>query len=217
MSRLLAIDCSTKFLSVALFADQVLVQEEIVPPGDTTHSEKLLPFIDSVLTKNQLSLSQIDEWAISTGPGAFTSLRIGVATLKGLLVDQKTPVFSISTLKALAIGVEGYRIIIPILNAGRGRVYGAVYERENNDLRVLLEEGVYESDFLLNKINSEYPSAHILGGGCKQLNLDTSHSFDDQAFPRALSVGYLAFLENKKPVIISNLSIEYSQEPDLGK
>ena len=118
----LAIESATPAASVALMRDETVLAEEQGPSGQH-HSENLLPMVDRVLTGSGVSLPDLDFFAISIGPGAFTSLRIGLATLKGLAFGRDQRVAPVSTLQALALSarragrVEGSLPVVPMLDA----------------------------------------------------------------------------------------------------
>ena len=87
--NLLAVESSTNTGSIALIADGTLLTEFFLNPDAANHSESLMPAIDRVLTESNISISQIDSYAISMGPGSFTSLRVGISTIKGLALATK--------------------------------------------------------------------------------------------------------------------------------
>jgi tRNA threonylcarbamoyl adenosine modification protein YeaZ len=101
---LLAIESSTDWLSVALLeGENVLVFEEHA--HSRQHASALLPAIDVVLTRGGLGLDDLDAIGIATGPGSFTSLRIGLATIKGLALGREIVSVGVSTLEAMALSV----------------------------------------------------------------------------------------------------------------
>ena len=133
----LAIESATPMASVALLNEGTVLAQEQGPPGQH-HSENLLPMVDRALLAADVGLSEVDCFAISIGPGAFTSLRIGLATLKGLAFGRDQPVAAVSTLQALALSAKragriegGGPIIVPMLDARRGEVYAAAYDEDS--------------------------------------------------------------------------------------
>jgi len=97
---LLALDSATDRISVAVFEDErVLALREHA--GSRGHSTALLTVVDATLREARVALAEIGAMAITTGPGSFTSLRIGLATLKGLAFRRAIPVVGISTLEAM--------------------------------------------------------------------------------------------------------------------
>ncbi|MCH2170073.1 tRNA (adenosine(37)-N6)-threonylcarbamoyltransferase complex dimerization subunit type 1 TsaB [Myxococcota bacterium] len=143
---LLAIESATRQTSVALFRGADLIDEEW-GPLERDVAESLLESIDVLLARCKLSPEEIQDFAVSIGPGSFTSLRIGVATVKGLAFGRPHRAVGISTLEALALEVEPGRLAVPVLDARRGELYAAVYQREPGgsgvDLFQRLPEGVY--------------------------------------------------------------------------
>lgn len=91
-----------------------------------THSETLLPMLDTVLHGFGAEISDIELFAVSAGPGSFTGVRIGVATLKGLATPRGVPCAGVSTLEAIAANIEnGY--VLPLMDARRGQFYTALF------------------------------------------------------------------------------------------
>ena len=131
---ILALDSSAVAGSVALCDNERLLCEYTVNLGNT-HSETLLPMVESILKLSGYSTDDIDIFACSEGPGSFTGIRIGAATVKGLAFSTGKPCIGVSTLEALAhnlIGFDG--VICPVMNARRGQVYNAVFDKELNRL-----------------------------------------------------------------------------------
>ena len=127
-SRLLAIECATRSASVALLLDGALAGERICHDRGN-HAETLLGLLDDLLGDTRVSLEEIDGFAVSIGPGSFTSLRVGLATVKGLAFGSDAPVAPISTLAALAwqAGGAAKSDVAAALDARRGELYGAVF------------------------------------------------------------------------------------------
>jgi tRNA threonylcarbamoyladenosine biosynthesis protein TsaB len=137
----LAIESATRRAGVALLREGEVVAALASDDGDH-HAERLLPMIDELLAGAGVSLAGVDAFAVSIGPGGFTSLRIGLATLKGLAFDTDVPVAAISTLEAmshaaLAAGLAGANeTIVASLDARRGDLYAGGY-RATGDARLL--------------------------------------------------------------------------------
>lgn len=127
--NILAVDTSAVTATVAIIKDDVLVYENNITNA-LTHSETLMPMIDTALKSVKLVPSDIDLLAVSNGPGSFTGIRIGVAAVKALAYALDKPVFGINTLLALAYNLSVLENvpISPIMDARRGQVYNAVYK-----------------------------------------------------------------------------------------
>jgi tRNA threonylcarbamoyladenosine biosynthesis protein TsaB len=123
----LAFDTSSKTAAVALLQDDVILYDAIINV-DLNHSEVLLPAIDQACLQTKIKISEIDLFACTIGPGSFTGLRIGVSTLKGLMLATGKSAVGISSLAALALNVgKSSKIICSLMDAGRGQVYAASY------------------------------------------------------------------------------------------
>ena len=125
---ILALDTTTRGGSVAVTNDDQLLA--LVPGDDTrTHAERLPGEIAAALERAGVSRSAVDVLAVATGPGAFTGLRIGLATIQGLAMALGRPVAGISALDALAwqLRAEVADFIVPWMDAQRGEVFAALY------------------------------------------------------------------------------------------
>ena len=130
----LAFDTSSKTVAVALLQDDVILYDAIINVG-LNHSEVLLPAIDQACLQARIKITEIDLFACTIGPGSFTGLRIGVSTLKGLMLATGKPAVGISSLAALALNVsKSSKIICSVMDAGRGQVYIAYYRYNENGL-----------------------------------------------------------------------------------
>lgn len=126
--KILAIDTSTNVASAAVLEDGRLLGEYTVNNKKKTHSQKLMVMIDTLLKDIDADIQDIDLFAAAVGPGSFTGLRIGVATIKALAHACQKPVIGVSTLESLAYNVPFCEhIIVPIMDAGKNRVYAASY------------------------------------------------------------------------------------------
>ncbi|MBR2613694.1 MAG: tRNA (adenosine(37)-N6)-threonylcarbamoyltransferase complex dimerization subunit type 1 TsaB, partial [Clostridia bacterium] len=114
--KILAVDSSALVASAALCEDGKLLAEYTVN-NKNTHSETLLPMIESLLSFFSLDVKDIDLFAVSSGPGSFTGVRIGAATVKGLAFASGKACVGVSTLEALAYNLRFHRgLICPVMN-----------------------------------------------------------------------------------------------------
>lgn len=121
----LAADTSLPILSVALIDGGALVGT-LAMEGHGSRNEKLLPSIDWLLTENNVDRATIDLFAVTRGPGSFTGVRIGLATIQGLALALGKPVCAMSTHEAIAFGEPGRVAIID--DAGRNEFYVSEFE-----------------------------------------------------------------------------------------
>ena len=151
----LALETATATASVALLCGSRVLALRSGPDGQH-HSETLLPMIDEALGAAGVGLADVGAFAVSIGPGAFTSLRIGLATLKGLAFASPCPAVAVSTLQALALTAEravkgpAGGVTVPVLDARRGEVYAGAYANADlgGDLAALslrVPESVYRA------------------------------------------------------------------------
>lgn len=125
--RILAVDTSTFLGSVALLEDGALLAEQAASVR-AAHGETLLPHLKGCLAAAKLALSDVDLFAVGIGPGSFTGVRIGVATLKGLALAEGTPLVGVSSLRAIARGIDaGAALRVSVIDAYKGEVYCGAY------------------------------------------------------------------------------------------
>lgn len=130
---ILSIESSTPVAGAAVGTENEIWAECFLNRG-LTHSEILLELIDQCLTNASLKISEVEAIAVTTGPGSFTGLRIGLATAKGFAQVGGQKLIPVPTLDALAANLwntEG--LICPLLNARRREVYTALYRQENGE------------------------------------------------------------------------------------
>jgi tRNA threonylcarbamoyladenosine biosynthesis protein TsaB len=152
----LAFDTSSKTAAVALLQDDTILYDAVINTG-LNHAEILLPSIDQACRQLRLQINDIDLFACTLGPGSFTGLRVGVSTLKGLLVATGKPAVGVSTLAALALNVtENAAVICPVMDAGRGQVYTACYSCNDKGLfKQIGQEMVVDPKEILPGINQD--------------------------------------------------------------
>ena len=173
---ILGIDSSTKTASVGICdGEKVLVSFTL--NHKRTHSEKLLGMIDDSLKIAQLDISDIDAFAVTRGPGSFTGLRIGLATVKGLCHAMKKPCYSVSTLDALYENVyngEEDILYAPLMDARRGEVYCSAYL---NGEKVIDDSAMALTDFLEKIKELSFKKVMFTGDGVYP-NIDIIKGFD---------------------------------------
>ena len=138
--KILSIDSSALTASVALCEDERVLAQYTLNNGNT-HSETLLPMIESVLGFFGINAKDIDLFAVSAGPGSFTGVRIGASTLKGLAFAWNKPCCEVSTLEALAYNLRIRKgLICPVMNARRSQVYTALFRSDGEKLERLMPD-----------------------------------------------------------------------------
>jgi tRNA threonylcarbamoyladenosine biosynthesis protein TsaB len=134
--RVLALDTTTRSGSVALVDDNRLIEERAGDPS-RAHAERLPADLLDLIAQHGMAMSSIDLFAVASGPGSFTGLRIGIATTQGLASVHRRPVAAISALEALghlgSIGTPRASLVGAWMDAHRGQVFSALYEIGDGD------------------------------------------------------------------------------------
>jgi len=131
---ILNIETSTKACSVAIHKNGKLMSLKENVTENFSHSEKLQNYIQKTIEKSKIKLSNLSAIAVSMGPGSYTGLRIGVASAKGLCYALNVPLISISTLKAMSLGMSQEKkvdLFCPMIDARRMEVYSAFFDSNN--------------------------------------------------------------------------------------
>ncbi len=110
---------------------------------DISHSNTLLVDVDKVLDQTQIALPEIDLFAVATGPGSFTGLRIGIATIKALAATLDRPCAGIPTLEAVALSAGVSPASVALLPAGRGEVFVQMFSVPNDETVGALDEAAH--------------------------------------------------------------------------
>lgn len=161
----LTIDTSTIVASVAILNEEKLVGEMIIN-HQKKHSEKLMIAIDHLLSDGGLSIQDIDVFGIVSGPGSFTGLRIGMATVKGFAQALNKPVVGVSTLESLAMNIPfADGLICPVLDAQRNQTYTGVFQFKEGRLIRDMEDAVLEIDELITYLKTRNETISFLGDG----------------------------------------------------
>ena len=184
----LAMESSAITASVAVCNEEQVLGEYTLCNGNT-HSETLLPMAESLLNFLGLTVNDVDLFAVSAGPGSFTGVRIGVATVKGLAFGSGKPCIGVSTLEALA---RRYQIpdglICPVMNARRKQVYTALFRAEKGQLTRLMEDSAISVEELDERLNTYQEPVVFVGDGydlvkkhLQHFNVETPANLKDQS------------------------------------
>ena len=137
---ILALDSTATVGSVALCRDDRPLAHFTLKNGNT-HSETLLPMVKALFDVTGTTVEDVDLFACSAGPGSFTGVRIGVATIKGLAFGKNKCVLGVSALESMARAQLPHKgLIVPAMDARRGEVYAAVFRAEGDTLTRLMPD-----------------------------------------------------------------------------
>ena len=187
--KILALESSAVSASVALTEDDKLIAQSIQNCG-LTHSRTLLPMAEALLANCGVSLSEVDAFAVAHGPGAFTGVRIGVSTAKGLAWGAQKPAIGVSTLEAMAYhGIaagEGV-LVCAAMDARRSQIYNALFEIRDGKPRRLCQDRAISLAELGAELKKMQKSVFLVGDGA-QLCYNTCL---DMGIPAVLAPGNL--------------------------
>lgn len=197
--KILAIDTSSSICSVAILEDDKLIDKNELTDGKT-HSENLMPLLDELLKRNSLNINDIEMIACSVGPGSFTGIRIGVATIKPIAEVLKIKVASVSSLEALARNVENKEVIVALIDARNNQVYCGVFDKEYNKIGDYLADDINE----VIKVLEKYDNITVVGNGAslhKEILLENLKNVEfsednNQSAENVGKIGYKKYLEN---------------------
>ena len=162
---LLAFETSAKAASVALFDGEKLLAEQYQNTG-LTHSQTLMVMAEDVLKQCGKAPQDVQAVAVANGPGSFTGVRIGVAAAKGFAWASEIPLYGVSTLEAMALGLgvhEGY--VCPVMDARREQVYNALFYVNQGVLARQTPDRAIALANLKNELKSLEKPVFLVGDG----------------------------------------------------
>lgn len=219
--RILAIDSTANTSTVAVLEDDKLLSLYTANTKNT-HSETLLPMVKAVLESLRLDIDKIDAFAVSEGPGSFTGVRIGVATVKGLAFGKDKKCVGVSTIEAMARNLDGFEgIICPIMNARRGQVYAGAFLNGER----IIDDGCMMLEDLLRTLEGYGKDTYFVGDGYSLIEgLSKKYQFIKDTpemlrYQNAYSVGRVAFELLSLDVFTNDtdLRVEYLRKPQAER
>ena len=209
MSYILNIESSTTNCSISLANNGELISIRELNEKNYSHSTKLHSFIEEVLKNSNITVNKLSAIAVSSGPGSYTGLRIGVSAAKGLCYALQIPLISVPTLQVLArqLNIQREDLIIPVMDARRDEVYSAVYNSEYELVRNIFPEIIDSESFIeLAKENKLY----FIGNGqekCERLIRKNSN---------LIFSNYDTFPSSKEMILISFKKFKKSKFEDIA-
>ena len=171
--KILSIDTSSNICGVSILDDNNLICNLDNDTG-RTHSENLMPMIKDALSKAKITLNEIDLIVCDIGPGSFTGIRIGIATVKAFNDSLNIPCIGISSLEALTYNINNNsNLVCSILDCKNDNCYFALYERKEKIFETLIEpqaEDIYSALSILKSYlddNFENSNITFVGDGSK--------------------------------------------------
>jgi len=163
--KILVLESSGLVASVAVVTEEKLIGE-YTTNFKKTHSQTLLPMMDTLLKMIGIPVQEMDAIAVSGGPGSFTGLRIGSATAKGLGLALSIPIISVPTVDAIAYNLCGTdAVVCPLMDARRNQTYTGLYSFDGNEMEVLKEQCAVGIDEIISIVNQFEQPVTFLGDG----------------------------------------------------
>ncbi len=216
---ILGIDSSAVTAGCALYDGGRIVAEQFLNTKHT-HSQTLLPMVESMLKSAGTALADIDKIAVTCGPGSFTGLRIGVACVKGMAMGAGKPCVPVSTLEAIAynfIGVDG--IICCVMDARCGQVYNAMFSSCGGVISRMCEDRAIKISELYEELQTVGGKIILAGDGAALVDEATQHSF--MLAPEALrfqrGAGVCLAAEGKEEIPPAALMPSYLRLPQAER
>lgn len=165
--KTLAIDTSALVATAAICEDETPKAIYSLKTG-LTHSRTMLPLIKHLLEDTETAIDDIDLFAVSSGPGSFTGVRIGVSCIKGLAFGKHKPCVGVSTLEAMALSLAPLgtdTLLCPVMDARRGQVYHAIFESHGGTARRLTPDGLGNAEALVAEVEAMHRPVLYFGDG----------------------------------------------------
>ena len=162
---LLAFETSAKAASVALFDGETLLGEQYQNTG-LTHSQTLMVMAEDLLKQCGKTPTDVDAVAVANGPGSFTGIRIGAAAAKGFAWGREIPLYGVSTLEAMALGLGIYQgYVCPVMDARRNQVYNALFYVNHGIIEHIAPDRAIALADLKNELKNCKESIFLVGDG----------------------------------------------------
>ena len=198
----LGIEAATPVAAVAVAGDRGVLAERMVANGRTP-SVNLIPMIKAVLEDAEIEKRELTGIAVSSGPGSFTGLRIGISTARALAQALMLPLAGVSTLDALAHPLAGHgRLLCPILNARKNEVYAAIIDYSGPKPDYLLRAAAVSTGDLVERLERFNRPVTFLGDGVPVYAGELRAGLGERAFfapaaaafPRGAAVAEIGFI-----------------------
>lgn len=160
--NILALDCAVSKINIAIkFGDKMVSQTYDI---GMRQSEILVPAVDDILKKAEISVSDLDCTALTIGPGSFTGLRLGISALKAIELAYNIPIYGISSLKVYSYAYKNLGMpVLCCIDANKDRFYACIFDKNGN---TILQDGDYEIQEIIKKL--DFDKVLIAGSGANK-------------------------------------------------
>lgn len=180
---ILGIDSSAISAGCALCDGEKIIAEEFLNTKHT-HSQTLLPMVESMLKNAGVSLADVDIIAVTAGPGSFTGLRIGIAAVKGMAMGAEKPCVAVSTLEAIAYNFTSFEgIVCACMDARCSQVYNALFRVESGRVTRLCDDRAIRCEQLAEELSSIEGRIILAGDGAELMDKFTEQRYSLAPYP----------------------------------
>lgn len=220
--KILAVDSSAKACSVAILDDNRILGSYFINTA-LTHSQTLVPMIESLLKNTNTQLDTVDCFAVSAGPGSFTGVRIGVSAIKGIAMPLIKPCIAVSTLEAMAYNlIDIDCIVCAVMDARCNQVYNAMFRISDGIITRLCDDRALSISDLADELKGYNESIILVGDGAelcynsfKELNQDISLAVEARRYQKAEGVAFASV--NKEKISAAELMPAYLRLPQAER
>lgn len=221
-----AADTSAKSASVALVEDGVIKGEFFINTM-LTHSETLMPMADTLFKSVRIEPKNVDYFAVNSGPGSFTGLRIGIAAVKGMSFALNKPCVSVSTLESMAYNISADdAVICAVMDARCNQVYNAIFNVFGGKIERMCDDRALQTDELADELSKTDKKIILVGDGARLCFDKMSQSLknlelasENVLYQRASSTAFAAkkLIEKGEVVTSSQLMPKYLRLPQAQR
>ena len=180
---ILGIDSSAITAGCALCEGDKIIAEEFLNTKHT-HSQTLLPMVESMLKNAGVTLADVDRIAVTVGPGSFTGLRIGVAAVKGMAMGAGKPCVAVSTLEAIAFNLTGSDCIVcACMDARCSQVYNALFRIESGRVSRICDDRAVRIEDLLAELSGVSGRIVLAGDGAELVHKAAEGRYELAPYP----------------------------------
>ena len=197
--KILLIDTANSFVTVSIIENEKLLyyfHEQII----SDMASKIIPIIDDAFNKVNFKLEDIDKIFVCNGPGSFTGIRVGVTVAKTIAWALKKEIVPISSLELMATTNTTKKYLVPMIDARRGNVFGAIYDKK---LDCIKKDKLININELINNLNSDYEfisydnisQKDVIKPNIDVIKIVNKHKNDKGINPHNLNPNYLKLTE----------------------
>ena len=214
--KILSVETAGSICAVSLTEDDKLIKEEIIDDGNT-HSVKLMPLIDKLLSETNTKISDIDLFACDIGPGSFTGIRIGVSTVKAFMDVTNKKAVGLTSLETLVYNIDTEDIVCSLIDAKNENVYYGFFKKENEIYEKIDSFGFDNIENVIELAKQKNKKIIFIGNGSTiykdmiESKIEKAEIIvdEDKNNLNARNIAFAAFKKREEAVDSNNLSPVY--------